>query len=145
MTLRFDHLGIVVPDMAAGRDHFRSLFGVKRWTREFADPVNQVHVQFGQDASGICYELISPLGPTSPILRALKTGNPILNHIAYLTGNLEASSEQLRQQGYIPAGDPRPAIAYGLKRIQFFMSPLRFIVELIEAAGHQHSFLDEPL
>ena len=140
MSLRFDHLGVVVAEIAKGRDHFRSVFNIEHWTEQFTDPFNLVHVQFGQSTDGICYELISPLGPDSPILRALKTGNPILNHIAYLTPDLDLSARYLRENGYMPAGDARPAIAYEGKRIQFFVSPLRFIVELIEAFEHRHNF-----
>ena len=38
---------------------------------------------------------------------------------------------------------PKPAIAYGGRRIQFFVTPMRFIVELIEAPYHRHEFAPE--
>ncbi len=141
MPTQFDHVGVVVADIAAGREHFQSLFGVEEWTEVFPDPVNGVYVQFGRDKSGTCYELVTPLGAESPIARALKAGNPILNHIAYLTDDLAASAADLRTQRCIPATEPRPAVAYNGKNIQFFVSPLRFIVELIEAFDHRHEFV----
>jgi methylmalonyl-CoA/ethylmalonyl-CoA epimerase len=143
--LRFDHLGVVVSDLAVGRSHFRSVFGVEVWTDEFVDPVNGVHVQFGLDGGGICYELIAPLGLESPVAGALRTGCRILNHVAYLTDHLEASAAELRANRYSPTGNPKPGIAYGGRRIQFFVSPLGFIVELIEAPEHKHRFLPVPL
>lgn len=145
MPLRFDHLGIVVADIDVGRDHFRKTFVVERWTQQFADPVNNVNVQFGVDAAGVCFELVSPLGPDSPVSRALKARGPILNHVAYLTDDLAASAEHLRGQGYMAAGQPKPAIAYNGRFIQFFMSPLGFIVELIEAADHRHDYTLVPI
>jgi hypothetical protein len=38
----------------------------EHWSEAFVDDVNGVIVQFGRDDSGICYELIEPLGPDSP-------------------------------------------------------------------------------
>jgi methylmalonyl-CoA/ethylmalonyl-CoA epimerase len=140
MGLLFDHLGIVVADISTGRAHLASIFGVELWTEEFSDLVNGVYVQFGKDAAGICYELIAPLGSDSPIQRALRARNPILNHIAYLTQNLDVSALVLQQRDYLPAGEPKPAIAYAGRRIQFFLSPLGFIVELIESYEHRHAF-----
>ena len=109
MPLQFDHLGIVVSDIAAGREHFQSVFGVQLWTKTFADPVNRVFVQFGLDPGGICYELISPLGPDSPVTRALKARNPILNHIAYLTSDLKEAEEEFRKKRFLPTGPANPA------------------------------------
>jgi methylmalonyl-CoA/ethylmalonyl-CoA epimerase len=144
MPLRFDHIGIVVADIGIGSEHLQSIFGVSLWTQEFADPVNQVNVRFGKDAHGVCYELISPLGERSPIRRALETRDAILNHIAYLTDDLEVSAAELRGHGCIAIGEPKPAIAYGGKRIQFFRSPLRFVIELIDSFEHRHTFLSRP-
>jgi methylmalonyl-CoA/ethylmalonyl-CoA epimerase len=48
----------------------------------------------------------------------------------------------LRAQGCCPAGAPQPAVAYGGRRVQFFVSPLRFVIELIEKPDHMHTFED---
>jgi hypothetical protein len=63
----FDHIGVVVSELHVGRSHLSELFSVDRWTKEFDDPVNLVHVQFGFDHSDCCYEVISPSGPASPV------------------------------------------------------------------------------
>jgi methylmalonyl-CoA/ethylmalonyl-CoA epimerase len=75
---------------------------------------------------------------------AVATGRAILNHVAYRVTDLTSSGRQLRDNGYAPTGAPKPAIAYGGRNIQFFVSPLRFIVELIEAPDHQHAFTWAP-
>jgi methylmalonyl-CoA/ethylmalonyl-CoA epimerase len=84
--------------------------------------------------------VIAPFGDNSPILLALQKGQRVLNHVAYLVPDLEAGAERLRQGGCVAAGPANPAIAYGGRRIQFFVSPLRFTIELIEAPGHQHHY-----
>jgi methylmalonyl-CoA/ethylmalonyl-CoA epimerase len=136
--MKFDHIGVVVRRLDIGRLHLTALFDIKSWTREFDDTTNGVSVQFGRDPSGICYETIAPLGASSPISEALRTGARILNHVAYLVPDLHAAGERLKSARCLPAGEPRPAVAYGGRPIQFFVSPLRIIIELIEAPDHAH-------
>ena len=143
-ALELYHLGLIVPDIAVGRSFLEKTFGVTRWTPVVDDPGLCVSVQFGSTPGGqLTYELISPLGEAAPIANALRTGKHILNHLAYLTPNLEASAAHLREQGCYPAGEPRPALAYEGRLVQFWMSPLRFVIELIEKPGHRHQF-EEP-
>lgn len=144
--LQFDHIGLVVSDMAEGREFLESMFGLDRWTEIFEDPGIGVYVQFGRagaaaDAGeGPCYELIAPLGDASPVATALKRGINILNHVAYLTADLDRDAKRLEERGSIMAGPAKPAVAYGGSRVQFWITPQRFMVELIEAPGHQHSY-----
>lgn len=140
MDLVFDHLGLVVSDLAQAREHLTATLDISRWSEIFHDELIGVSVQFGSGGNSPRFELVSPLGDTSPIARSLLQGRNILNHIAYLTHDIAACAEHLRQQGCFPAGDAQPAVAYGGRPVQFFMSPLRFIIEVIEAPGHQHSF-----
>lgn len=138
--MTFDHLGVVVNSVAKGRQSLERILAIQDWTVEFRDPVNGVLVQFGRDPAGMCYELLEPLDAKSPVYPALAKGRAILNHVAYLVTDLSAGAEHMRSTGAAPTSEPKPAIAYGGKRIQFFVTPLRFVVELIEAPGHQHAY-----
>ncbi len=138
--MKFDHIGIVVRDPAAGQAMLSAAFGITRWTRLFEDPINDVFVQFGLDPSGICYETVAPLSAESPVRRALADGVNIVNHTAYLVEDLAAHAKRLRSAGFVPVAAPKPAIAYGGKPIQFFMSRTRLLFELIEAPGHRHDY-----
>ena len=136
----FDHIGIVVRDPEAGRKMLSAAFMIDEWTELFEDPVNDVLVQFGRDPSGICYETVAPLSARSPVRRALADGVNIVNHTAYLVGDLAAERARLRLAGFLPVADARPAIAYGNAPIQFFMSRTRMLFELIEAPAHRHEY-----
>jgi len=138
--MKFDHLGIVVPSLDKGRAHLSAALQVAEWSREFADPLNGVFVQFGRDPLAMCYELVAPLGSDSPVALALRKGQDILNHVAYRVEVLEPQVDRLRALHFYPLGTPRPAVAYEGRNIQFLMSPLNFIVELIEHFEHGHSF-----
>ncbi|HTY70153.1 MAG TPA: VOC family protein [Alphaproteobacteria bacterium] len=140
LLMRLDHIGIVVPTLGAGRESLSRLFDIRRWTQEFGDEVNRVYVQFGRDPAGVCYELIAPLAKDSPVSAALRKADRILNHVAYITADLEAARAKLSDAGALVLDAPKPAIAYGGRRIQFFFTPLQFIVELVEAPDHVHRF-----
>ena len=137
---RFDHLGLVAKSLAKGRRGIGDALGITLWTDEIEDPVNGVRLQFGRDRAGVVYELLEPLDETSPVYPALASGRAILNHVAYLVPSLEGAAETLRSGGAGPVSAPRPAIAYGGARIQFFVTSVRMIVELIEAPAHRHRF-----
>ena len=136
----FDHIGVVVKTLEKGRRSLQQTLGIIEWTIELEDPVNGVHVTFGRDPCGIIYELLAPLDAGSPVQGALLGRKNLLNHIAYLVPNLSESAARMRSAGCAPTADPQPAIAYGNRMIQFFVTPLNIIVELIEAPGHQHNF-----
>jgi methylmalonyl-CoA/ethylmalonyl-CoA epimerase len=141
--MMFDHLGVVVPDLAHGRAMLSGALGIRRWTAEFDDPLNDVFVQFGQCESGICYEAIAPRSPASPVRNALKRHVNILNHVAYRVGELACETARLEHSGFRAIGEARPAIAYDNHMIQFFMNADMFMVELIEAPAHRHSYVEQ--
>lgn len=136
----FDHIGVVVPAVDWGRPRLAPLWGVNAWTRVFTDPIHGVTVQFGRDASNIVYELVAPLGEDAPISQALKKGQNLLNHVAYRTPDLLTAAAVLRGQGCIPLGLPAPAVAFGGQPVQFFLTPLRIILEVVQGAATVHRF-----
>ena len=138
--LQFDHLGVIVPDISAGRDFLQRSLGVSRWGPLFEDEALGVNVQFGTSGDGLVYELVAPRSNTSPISNGLRSGKHILNHVAYRTADIAASGAVLLEQGCFAVGDPKPAVAYGQRCVQFFISPLRFVIELVEAPEHRHEY-----
>jgi methylmalonyl-CoA/ethylmalonyl-CoA epimerase len=139
--MQFDHVGVVVREMDAGREFFAKAFAIGRWTEVFVDRGIGVSVQFGLGASGPCYELIAPLHDGSPVSAALRSGHRILNHVAYRTADLAAQGERLASLGCTSAAPAHPAVAYGGSKVQFWVSPLRMIFEIIEAPEHRHIYL----
>jgi methylmalonyl-CoA/ethylmalonyl-CoA epimerase len=133
--MTFDHLGVLVSDLAHGRSILSRALGIRHWTVEFDDPVNDVFVQFGRCASGMCYEAVAPRSPESPVRNAL-------NHIAYRVADLATEAKRLQQAGFTAIADARPAVAYDHHAIQFFVNADLFLLELIEAAEHRHLYVE---
>jgi methylmalonyl-CoA/ethylmalonyl-CoA epimerase len=141
--LRFDHLGVLVADLAHGRRLLSSVLGVACWTVEFEDPVNDVFVQFGRCPGGMCYETVAPRSALSPVRNALKRRVNIFNHVAYRVASLADQAACLRAAGFAAIADPTPAVAYDNRPIQFFANADGLLVELIEAPEHRHVYIAE--
>jgi methylmalonyl-CoA/ethylmalonyl-CoA epimerase len=99
-----------------------------------------VSVRFLLDRSGVVFELIAPFGSPSVVDTVLKKGASIINQVAYRTDDLAAAGQELATQGCMPIGEAKPARAFGGALVQFYLSRLGFIIELIESAAHQHDF-----
>lgn len=138
--LVFDHIGIVVPDLDADASAWAKTVGAVEQTVRFDDPILTVSVRFIRDKTGIVYELIAPLGEKSIVSGTLEKKQSLLNQLAYTVTDLPKSVVALRKQGYFPLGGPKPALAFGNAPVQFLLSPLGFVIELIEKSQHQHDF-----
>jgi len=143
MTMAFDHLGVLASSLSQGRHFLGNSLGVDRWTVEFEDAVNDVFVQFGQCPSGMCYEVVAPRSPSSPVGNALKRRINVINHIAYRVADLASHAERLKDAGFMALNEARPAVAYGHRYIQFFVNAQLFLLELIEAGEHRHHFVQQ--
>ncbi|HEH9395575.1 VOC family protein [Aeromonas salmonicida] len=132
--MQFDHIGLVVPDLACGVTYCREVLGLSRFSVAVEDPLQRVWVQFVYDEHGLCYELVAPAGEESPVAQVLNTRRNVINHLAYRVTSLQESAERLREQRHLPLGSSQPAIAFGGAHVQFFLSPFGHIVELIEEA-----------
>jgi methylmalonyl-CoA/ethylmalonyl-CoA epimerase len=112
-----------------------AFLGVRRWTEPVQDPLHEVSVQFGVDASEVRYEIVAPFGDGSPVTPVLRTARNILNHVAYRVGDIDEVLAEMRRAGAMPLGPPMPATAFGGRRIVFALLPSRMIIELIEAGA----------
>lgn len=140
--MTFDHLGVLVPDLDSGRALLAETLGLTAWTEAAEEPAQDVFVQFGRGPSGPCYELIAPRSERSPVRRALAGRINTLNHVAYLTANLDGDAARLMGRGFVAAGPRKPGCVFGGGAIGFFVSPGRLMIELIEAPMHRHDFHD---
>jgi methylmalonyl-CoA/ethylmalonyl-CoA epimerase len=130
----FDHIGLFVRDIDEGRKKLNELLPISSCEEIVDDPGLRVRIQFCTDASGIRYELVAPFGEGNPVEGVLQSGKNILNHVAYRVSDIAKEIERMRQQGCMPLGRPAPALAFGGRQVVFFLTPLRFVVELIEDA-----------
>ena len=128
----FDHIGLFVADIAEGDARLSALLPIVERSPIHDDPVIQVRVQFLTDSSGIVYELVAPFGEKNPVATVLRTRKNVLNHVAYRVADLDAALERQLAEGGFAIGDPKPAVAFGGRRVVFIYTAMDFIIELIE-------------
>ena len=128
----FDHIGLFVADLAIGQQKLSALLPIASVSDSIDDAGLKVRVQFCTDTCGIRYELVAPFGEGNPVSGVLENGKAVLNHVAYRVADLKTEAARLRREGAIPLGSARPAVAFEGRLVMFFLTPLRFIIELIE-------------
>ena len=130
--LAFDHIGMVVADLASGEEILRSLIPIKERSIEYLDELINVRIRFLIDSSNITYELISPLNTNSPLNSVLKSKKDVINHVAYRTKLFDEAIAYYSEFGCFQLGAPTPAVAFNNNRVVFFLTKLGAIIELIE-------------
>ena len=56
----------------------------------------------------------------------------MLHHIAYVVDDFEGTFRDFRSLKLMPLGEVMPAVAFKGKRVAFFLTPIRTIIEIIE-------------
>src|SRR3982750_1284707 len=94
---RIDHIGVAVEDLDAALalyDGELDLALVHRQPGE-GQGVRAVLLDVGENP----VELLSPLGPDTPVGKFLAARGPGLHHVAYQTADIDAALEQVKAAG----------------------------------------------
>ena len=130
MIGRLNHVGIVVPDLAAAATLYRENLGAVV-SEPLPLPDHGVTTVFVELANSKI-ELLHPLGKNSPVSRFL-SNNPSggMHHVCYEVADIHAAIEHLETQGARVLGNGRPGTgAHGLPVV--FLHPKDFCGTLIE-------------
>lgn len=130
MIGRLNHVAIAVPDLAAATAKYRDLLGADvQPARDL--PEHGVTVVF-VELDNTKIELMTPLGPDSPIRKFLEV-NPSggMHHICYEVPDIASAVRALTEAGARILGDGNPKLgAHGLPVL--FLHPKDFDGTLIE-------------
>lgn len=130
--MKFHHIGIFSNSLNQGKKIISSFLKPKNVSKVYYDKSLGVKVLFIKDTSNITYEIVCPFGKKNPVKQVLKDNKNILNHIAYKVKNFDKKIISLRKKGFAPLGKPARALAFKKKRVCFFLTPLNYIIEIIE-------------
>ena len=130
--MKFNHIGIFVKNIEEGRKEISKLINIKKVSKRYDDESLKVSVQFITDQSSITYEIVAPYGSGNPVDKVLDDKKNILNHIAYTTDKFDQLILNFRNNGCAPLGPAKKALAFNGSRVIFFITPLNYVIELIE-------------
>jgi len=131
--MKFHHIGIFCNTINEGKKNILNLLKPKKISKITYDKNLGVKVLFITDKDNIIYEIVAPYGKKNPVSKILKQKKNILNHIAYKVKNFDNVILKLRSKGFAPLGRAQPALAFKNMRVCFFLTPLNFIIEVIES------------
>ena len=129
----FHHIGIAVRDLSKAIPICKNLWGYELKSGPFDDPIQNVSVCLLSRGEGdTVVELVAPLGPKSPVDRALKKGEGIY-HICYQVPDINAAILHLTEHGSMLLSGPVPAVAFEMRPIAWLMTEVDILVELLQA------------
>jgi methylmalonyl-CoA/ethylmalonyl-CoA epimerase len=131
-ALRLHHIGFVVADIVTAMPAFVRSMAAEWDGRIFEDPLQRAKVAFLTTRDGDAQiELVQPVGDDSPVRRFLQERGG-MHHLCYEVADLETELAAFRSRGAAIASRPKPAVAFGGRRIAWVITSEKFLVELLE-------------
>lgn len=132
-ALRLHHMGFVVADIATAMPAFVRSMAAEWDGKIFEDPLQRAKVAFLTTRAGDAQiELVQPVGNDSPVRRFLEEKGGGMHHLCFEVGDVEAELAAFRSRGAAIASRPKPAVAFGGRRIAWVITTEKFLVELLE-------------
>ncbi|MCI0486186.1 MAG: VOC family protein [Blastocatellia bacterium] len=131
--MKFSHLGVAVQNIERAVSVYRDLFGYRVLSGPFDDSTQKATVCFiGTGGEGdLVIELVAPLEDDSPVNRMLAKGASAY-HICYEVDDIDRTLADSREKGCVIVSKPVPAVAFEGRRIAWFYTPTRQLVEVVE-------------
>jgi methylmalonyl-CoA/ethylmalonyl-CoA epimerase len=130
-----DHIGIAVEDLDEAIALYRDRLGMAEQHRETVE-------EFGVEAAlleiGDAHvELLTPIQPDSGVAKFLERNGPGVHHVAYRTGDIDATLEQLRAAG-LRLIDEQPRTGIRESRVAFVhpKSTGGVLTEIVQPKDH---------
>lgn len=132
---RLHHIGFVVASIAPVIESFCRAVGGSNWSETWHDPIQRVRIAFIYPGhpGDFSVELVEPAGLGSPVERFLERSGG-LHHLWYEVDNLDETVRATSARGLIMIRRPQPAIAFGGRRVPWFLSRERLLIEYLERA-----------
>lgn len=132
-ALTLHHIGSVVDSIAQRIESYATSLGGVSVSPVYEDPIQRSRVAFITlpTPGGVQLELVEPATPDSPVARFLEKGGG-LHHLCYEVDDVEQQIRFMKQQGAVLIRSPKPAVAFGGRRIAWVSTRDRLLVEYLE-------------
>jgi methylmalonyl-CoA/ethylmalonyl-CoA epimerase len=118
---RLRHIGVAV----------RSIDEAAPGVQKHLDPLQNVRVAFVELNGALC-ELVEPVDERSPVNGYLKRDKVSLYHLCYEVGDVDTALANAKRHGFHALGTPKPATAFGGRRIAWVYNRHFGLFELLE-------------
>jgi len=131
--LTLHHIGCVVDSIENRIESYRIGLGSVSVSKIFEDPIQRSRVAFLDLPSpgSVQLELVEPAASDSPVAHFLQKGGG-LHHLCYLVDDLEAQIQWMKSQHAVLIRSPKPAVAFGGRRIAWMRTSDALLIEYLE-------------
>jgi methylmalonyl-CoA/ethylmalonyl-CoA epimerase len=131
-SFRLLHMGVAVHDLPSALAFYEQTLGFHLVRGPVDDPIQQVTVCILGAAGGAEIELIAPRGDQSPVARYLAREIGAY-HLCYEVPDIEQALRDVGGKGCLVVSPPVPATVFDGRRIAWFFTPTRQLIEILEA------------
>lgn len=128
--MQIHHVGYLVKNIEKAKVKFEKLGFVVEGETVF-DKYRGIDILFMIN-DGYRIELVSPKTSESVVADTYKKLGNSPYHICYYCDCIESAMDDLRKDGYLPLGEPSPAVAIDGKKVCFLFNRQIGILELVE-------------
>jgi methylmalonyl-CoA/ethylmalonyl-CoA epimerase len=127
------HVGYVVSSIAESIERWQTAVSPISTSETFDDPIQRARVIFLDlpPDGGVKLELIEPLGSDSPVAKFDQKGGG-LHHLCFEVDDVEEQIRKMRVLKAMLIRQPKPAVAFGGRRIAWMQTRERLLVEYLE-------------
>ncbi|MDB3987469.1 hypothetical protein N9422_02705 [Candidatus Pelagibacter sp.] len=130
--MKIHHIGIFVKKISNFEKYFNKKILITYSSRITLDKKLGVKIKFIKfKGSNQLFEIIEPYGKKNPVTPILKTGNNIINHLAFMSNNFKDDIDDLVAKNCYPISKIVKS-KFFKSNIVFLMSPFKFIIEVID-------------
>jgi len=131
---RLHHVGFVVASIEKSLPGFLTSLQGQAATDIIHDPLQKVNVLFlrTSPAEPVLIELVEPAADDSPVRRFLDKGGG-MNHLCYQVPDLALAVQEMTGRKAVVVNPPKPAVAFGGRRVAWLMTREWLLIELLEA------------
>jgi methylmalonyl-CoA/ethylmalonyl-CoA epimerase len=131
LVWRLHHVGVAVADLDKAIETHQRLFGQTIAWGPIEDPMQKVTACFMRGTDGCLFELLAPLGDSSPLVGWLAKQIGAY-HVCYEVDDIDAALHHARTNRCVVISEPTPAVAFDGRRVAWFFTPTRQLTELLE-------------
>jgi methylmalonyl-CoA/ethylmalonyl-CoA epimerase len=132
--MKLDHVGIIVSDLEESIRYYKELYQFSEITDVIDEPEQNVRIAFiktGKSGEAMI-ELIQPVNEQSSVYNFLKKTGGGVHHMSYEVEDLDRSIEHFKTMKALPIGRIYPGAGHQGRRVVWFYTRLKELVELIE-------------
>ena len=131
--MKFSHLGVAVLNIEQALSVYQEIFGYKVLSGPFDDPIQRASVCFVGTGipNDMIIEVVASLDENSPVSKMLVKGVGAYD-TCYEVDDIEQALADIRKKGCVIINKPVPAVAFKGRRIAWFYTPTRQLVEVVE-------------